>query len=347
MVKVVNITVKELNFAKDKSPQLKQCFDLVPDLLKFLPTKPKYVVRFELKETNADMANALRRCILNEMPTISLHYDEYKDADISDPYILSDFLKKQIDLIPISQDVNYDDFEIEFDAENKTDEIIKVTTGDFVIKKNKKLVDVGDIMSPLIVLCSLRPGEHLKIHNIKTKRGTGREDGGSFSRVANIRYAPLDVTPLDSEKSIGVSSLNSTPTHFELGYSTHRNVKNPFDIVRGACDVLIERFDQMSAGLALISSKEEYYYSDLIQLETHDLIKEIQFKSENWTTVNLISRYCYLLTDGNIKFVTASIIHPEIETGVIKITHPEYLKLIRDAIKKIIEDINAIKKSFK
>ncbi len=347
MVKVINITVKELNFTKDKSPEFKQCLELVPDLLKFLPTKSKYVVRFELKETNAEMANALRRCILNESPTVSLHYDEYKDADISDPYILSDFLKKQIDLIPISQDIDYDNYEIRLDAENKTDEIIKVTTNNFIITKNKKAIDVIDVMSPLIVLCSLRPGEYLRIKNIKTKKGIGREDGGSFCRVSNILYAPLDVVPLDAEKGEGVSSLNSNPSHFEIGYSTHRNIEKPFNIVREACDVLIARFELMSLGLAAISPKEEYYYSDLIQLETHDSIKEIQFKNENWTTIKLISRYCFLLTEGNIKFVTDAIIHPEVEVGIIKITHPEYLKLIQNAIKKIVDELVMIKSQFK
>ncbi len=347
MVKVENITVDELNFAKDKSPLLKQCLDLVPDLLKFLPVKPKYVVRFELKETNADMANAIRRCILNETPTMSLDYNEYKDADISDPYILSDFLKKQIDLIPISQDVNYDDYEIELDVENKSDEIIKVMTKDFNIKKNKKNVDVVNIMSPLIILCSLRPGEYLRIKNFKIKKGIGRTDGASFSRVSNILYSPLDVIPLNSETGEGVSSLNSNPTHFEIGYSTHRNIDDPLKIIREACDVLINRLEVILTNLSNISPKEEYHYSDLIQLETHDSIKEIQFKNENWTTINLISRYCYMLTNSNIKFVTASILHPEIEIGVIKISHPEYLKLIQDSIEKIIEDIKIIHKSFK
>ena len=132
-----------------------------------------------------------------------------------------------------------------------------------------------------------------------------------------------------------------------MGYATHRNTEKPLNIVIKACDVLITRFELIAASIAKILPKEEYYYSDLIQLETHGSIKKIQIKNENWTTINLIVRYCYILTNGNIKFITPSIIHPEIETGVIQISHPEYLKLIQNSIKKIIEEFNSIKKSFK
>lgn len=347
MVKVTNIKVVELDFAKEKSPQFKQCLTLVPNLLEFLPKKPQYEVRFELHDTNTDIANAVRRCILNETPIKSLYYDPYADADVSDPYILSDFLQKQIDLIPIAQERDYEDYTISFYAENKTDEIIDVTTNNFTIKNGGKVVATEDVMSPLITLCRLRPEEFIKINNIATIEGIGRDDGGAFSSVSGLYYEPLDVKPLDAEKNEGASSMVSNPTKFGMGYSTHRNIDKPFSVVVKACDALIDRLELMNGGLAKISSKEDYYYSDLIQLETNGTIKEIQFKNENWTTINLIARYCYILTKGNIKFVAPSIIHPEKEIGVIRITHPEYLKLMQNSIKKSIEELNVIRKAFK
>jgi DNA-directed RNA polymerase subunit L len=345
MVKVVNIKVEEIDFKKEKSAQFKKCLELVPNLLDFLPKRPKHRVTFELKETNADVANAIRRCIINEIPTKSLHYDMYKDTDISDPYILSDFLKKQIDLIPIEQDIDYTDYQIELYAENKTDEIIDVTTKDFIIKKNNKL-DTNRIMSDVMVICRLRPEESVSIKNITIREGIGRDDAASFSQVSNIYYDILDVKPLDVDTGEGVSSMDGNPTHFMIGYSTHRNTNKPLLIVVKACDAIINRFEIILSDFKNISSKEDYYYSDLIQLETNGNIKEIQFKNENWTTINLMVRFCFLLTKGNTKFIVPSIIHPEKEVGVVRISHPEFSKLIQNVIKKIIEELNVIRKSF-
>jgi DNA-directed RNA polymerase subunit L len=83
-----------------------------------------------------------------------------------------------------------------------------------------------------------------------------------------------------------------------------------------------------------------------LQLETEGNLKILQIKNENWTITNLISRFCYILTKGNIKFITSSSIHPETEIGVLKIIHPEYLKLIHDAIVKIKEELLVVKKAF-
>jgi DNA-directed RNA polymerase subunit L len=346
MVKVINVKIEELDFAKEKSAEFTKCLNLVPDLMKYLPKNIKYKVSFELKDTNSDIANGLRRCLLNETPTKCLQYNENSDVETSDPYILSDFLKKQIELIPINQDVEYDDLTITLDIKNNTDEIIDVLTQNFTIKKKDTEIPVDKVMSPLLVISRLRPEEYLKIKNITVKIGIGRDDAAAFCNISNIYYKPIDVVPLNTETKKGESSMTSTPTHFKIGYSTHRNTSKPLMLVKKACTVIIERLELILADIKNISDSADYYYSDLIQMETNGNVKEIQFKNENWTTANLIARFCYILTKGNIKFVTPAIIHPENEIAMVKISHPEFCKLIQDAIKKIIEEFTTIKGSF-
>ncbi len=347
MVKVANIRIEEVDFKKETTPEFKQCLELVPDLTKLLPVTVKYKVRFELHETNASLANAVRRCILNESPVKSLQYDEYRDVDISDQYILSDFLKKQIDLVPINQDISADQYakySIELKVDNDTDVIIDVSTRDFIISEGSRVIPTEKIMSPLIILCRLRPGEHLYIKNIKVIENIGRVDGGSFNNVSNIYYEPLGVIPLDAEKAEGASSMTTNPIKFLIGYSTHRNTKAPLEILKTACDTLIKRLEVISGDFVNITNKSDYYYSDLLQLETHGNIKEIHFKNENWTLANLLAHFCFILTKGNIKFVAPAIIHPEKEIGVVRIIHPEFAKLVQDAIAKSIEELSIIKK---
>jgi len=351
MAKVTNLKIDEIDFSKNKSPEFKQCLELVPDLINILPKNIKYKVRFELHNANSDLANAIRRTIMSETPVKSLDYHEHDDIDISDPYILSDFIKKQINLVPINQDIDiskYSDYSIELTLENRTDEIIDVKTSDFIIKKSGKKINVAEIMSPLIVLCRLRPGEHIYIKNINIIEGIGRNDSAAFSNISNIYYKPLDVIPLDSINGTGISSMVSNPKSFMIGYSTHRNTIDPTNIIVNACNTLIKRLEVIYKDFINIENKSEYYYSDLIQLETNGVIKEIQLKNENWTLSNLIARYCYILTEKNIKFISSSIAHPEKEIGVLRITHPEFSKLIQNAIKKSIDElsniINGIKK---
>lgn len=345
MVKVTNIKVSTFDLSKDTASQaLKKCLDLAPAAREFLPTKPKYTVSFELKETNTDMANAIRRCLINEIPVKSFSYDEYKDADVSDVYILSDVLRKQVELTPINQDFDYSDCNISLIAENKEDHIISVVSGDFIITKKDKPIDVTDVVNSNIVLCRLRPQEHVYIKNIKIDIGTGREDAGKYSSFSNITYKIMDVQHATAPN--GKSSMLCNPAHFYISYSTHRNIDIPFKYMCLCCDTLIERLEVIVNDLKNIRDSDEFYYSNKLELTTKGSMKMLHIKGEYWTLTNVICRYAYIATKSNIKFIAPALLHPEIEVGVINIIHPEFSKLLQNSIKNIIADLQAIRSEF-
>jgi DNA-directed RNA polymerase subunit L len=336
MVKISKHKIENINlFKHEKYEKYKK---LVPELEKLLPQGIKQKIRFDITDANTDLANAIRRCILNELPVKSLSYDEYHDMDTSDPYILCDFLKKQIELIPIKQSFNYENMTISLNVENKSDENIDVKSSDFTLLKGNTSVKVSDVMSPLIVICSLRSTEYLYIKNIKIITKTGRESG-TFCYVGNVYYKPLT-----EEKE---NSMITNPKNFTIGYSTFRNLDDPYEPAIKACQVLIARLHEVKKEMANVSNKDSYYYSDKIQVESKGPIKEVQIKNEQWTLVNLIARYIYMLTGSNIKFVTPSIIHYEKEIGVIRITHKEYSKLIQDSAGKAIQELESVMNQLK
>ena len=359
MVKVSNIQVDELDFMKEinnlKNKDLQKCIQILGDknkLKDLLPQKSKITVSFELKETNTDIANGIRRCLKNELEIFSFDFDEYKDLDVSDAYILNDFIKKNIDLLPISQDLeqdfkDFDKLNIELNVDNKTDNIICVTTSDVEVSYNGKKMDSGLLVNKNITICKLRPLEHIYIKNIKIVKGTGKQDGGKFNPFAdNIGYKIIDVTPLDEDTNKGTSSMLANPTHFRIAYTTHRNIKNPKKMMVKCCDTLITRLSNILSDVANISNKDDYYYSDLLELETDGNIKKLHIQGEQWTIINMISRFCFILTKGNIKYVSPAIEHYEKNKGTINITHPEFSKLIQSSIKKCIEELTTIKKEF-
>jgi DNA-directed RNA polymerase subunit L len=353
MTTVSNIKVTEFNLIDEiknkKNIQFQKCLSLITEseARKLLPKKSKITVSFELTKSNADIANGIRRCIMDEMEVKSFDFDEYKDLDSTDPYILCDFIKKQVCLLPINQEYNYDTIStIRLEKVNQTDEIIDVLSNDFILDGVPQK-DLAQIVSENIVLCRLRPDTYIKINNIKICSGLTYTDAGKFSLVSNITYEIMDVDPIVETRTgqTGKSSMLSNPTHFTIKYTTHRNIQHPLKIMVKCCDTLIGRLTAIYTDMQNITDTTESYFSDLLTLETNGNIHKLQIRGEYWTIINLICRYCYIIA-SDIKFIAPSLIHPEKHIGVISITHPEFSSLIKKSIKKIIAEFENIKSKF-
>jgi DNA-directed RNA polymerase subunit L len=352
MVKVTNIKYTEIPFeSKDKNFQ--RCLAYVksidPDYKKYMPTSPKQRLTFELVGVTSDLANCIRRYLIDEMPVYSMHVIE-EDIESDDRFILADFLKKNLELIPFSQDITDKDVEelnMSLYVENKTDDIISVYSSDIiVVDKKKKKLDNSKYFTTTIPIIKLRPNSKLDINNISIVAGTGKSDAGKFLLLSNLSYEILDVKPLVENKysKTGQSSLNSNPQHFRIGITTHRNmtVKR---VMPMCCNLIIRTIAAIKADIGKIKESDAVYFSDLIELETKGDVKFFHFKGEYWTIANIISRYCYL-TFKDIQFVCSSIIHPSTEESIVKIRHNSSIKVLTSALNSIISDITIIKKSF-
>lgn len=353
MIKVFDIQVVEFNLISEitnkKNINLQKCLKLISEkeARDLLPKKSKITVQFKLENTNSDIANGIRRCLIDEIEVKSFDFDEYKDFQSSDPYILSDFIKKQVCLLPIDQEFNYDGIIIKLEKTNTTDEIIDVLSDDFILSGSATQKDLDQIIGKNIVLTRLRPGENITINNIVICSDVAYKDAGKYSLLSNVTYEILDMDPIVETKlgKTGKSSLVSNPTHFSIKYTTHRNIQHPLKIMVTCCDTLIKRLDAIYNDMLNIRDTDITYFSNLLTLETSGNIHKIQIRDEYWTIINLICRYCYILA-SDIKFVSPSLIHPEKHIGVINITHPEFSTLIQKSIKKIIVEFEIIKQAF-
>lgn len=355
MVVISNIKVTEFNLIKEmdnknnKDMQKFLQFLSREEAMKLLPRKSKITVSFELSKTNTSLANGIRRCLVDEIETLSFDFDEYKDLETDDKYILCDFIKKQVELIPINQEFNYKDVEIKLVKYNNTDDIIDVMTNDFVISGAASQKNLEDIVGQNIVLCKLRPGRYIKINNIYISKGTGLQNAGKYKLLSNVTYKILDADPIveTAVSKSGVSSMITNPKKFIISYSTHRNIDHPRQVMVKCCDTLIIRLNVILENMKNISNSDKVYKSELLSLDSTDDLRKIEIKNEYWTIINMITQYCYILTNGNIKFVSPALIHPEKEVGMINIIHPDFSTLIQNAIKKIIEELNVVKMTFK
>jgi hypothetical protein len=364
---VKNKKIEEVNFSKrlaqlnkPENLNLKNSLSYIAflgngiDGKDLLPKSSKFKLEFEISNTCPEFANGIRKCIIDEIPLSSLTMDSDKFTT-SDRYILSDYLQKNIELVPIYQDLDFDKADkwtISLDIINSTDEVINIKSGDLEIFEGKKKIPTDSVVSSNITIVELHPSMFIKISNITFIHGLARVDAAKFASVSNIRYEILDVIPLahtKEEKNQGKSSLMSRATSFRIGYTTYRNVKDPRTIIYGCCDALTNRFNAFKKELNNVKENPETkvisYFSTLLDIETRGDIKFFNFKDEARTLPNMIAQYCFRL-DTNIPFISASLIHPSTEIGVVKIKHTNSIKLIQDAITAILRDLAILRNYF-
>jgi DNA-directed RNA polymerase subunit L len=152
-------------------------------------------LNFTISNIPTCLANSLRRIILSDIPTVvfkTLPYSESKVNIITNTSRFNnEILKQRIGCIPIhitDSEFPIEEYSIELDINNDTDNTITVTTKDFKIKNitsDKYISDsaVRQIFPPdsitndFIPICRLRP------------KFSDNIDGESLSLVANLSYS--------------------------------------------------------------------------------------------------------------------------------------------------------------
>ena len=172
----------------------------------------KDFLKFTISNINMSFANAIRRIIVSEIPSIVFrttpHEKSLAEIEINTSRLNNEIIKQRLSCIPIHiSDINfpYTDYEIHIDVVNNGDSVDYVTTKDFKVYNTKTetyLNDeaVKDIFPPdsitgdFIILTRLRPkisdgipGEHLKM-KCKLDIGTAKENG-SFNVVSTSGFA--------------------------------------------------------------------------------------------------------------------------------------------------------------
>ena len=201
-----------------------------PSVLDLTESKDN-TLSFTISNINCSLANALRRVILANIPTVVFRTFPHEKNDatfhINTSRLNNEILKQRLSCIPIhisDMDIDLNDYLMELDVKNTGETTIFVTSGDFKIfntATNKYLSD--DILSTIfppdpisnrfIDLCRLRPkisdnipGEHLKL-SCKFSKGTAAENG-SFNVVSTCSYGNTpDPIKIEEAKALKLVEL--------------------------------------------------------------------------------------------------------------------------------------------
>lgn len=169
------------------------------------------IYKFTLSNINVSLANAIRRVVLSEIPTLAFFTETYDDNQCSIPInnsrLHNEILKQRLSCIPIHMtdlDVLPGNYVMELDLQNETDTMMIVTTEHFRIrnKSNNNYLtkdEVRKIFPPhpktnsFIDFARLRPmigdtipGEQLKISaefSIRTAK-----ESSTFNVVSKCAY---------------------------------------------------------------------------------------------------------------------------------------------------------------
>jgi len=102
------------------------------------------VLTFTLQNVDVSIANAIRRTLLSDIPCVVFKTIPYNDSrvtiEINTTNFNNEFLKQRLSCIPIhidDSDFPIDDYRLEIDVENTSEEVKYVTTEDFKIKNTK------------------------------------------------------------------------------------------------------------------------------------------------------------------------------------------------------------------
>lgn len=185
--KVINVEIKTVEFLPElvtkDSAQLAKIRAVLP---KKLPQK----ISFIIENTNSATVNALRRCVMSELP--------WKVLDVSPDHVVTTepFLKvhefcKRIAFIPVDQNVPMDT-KLSFSIKNTDMNSNRMIVRSDVL--NTKYCDTT------YRIAELHPGFYLKVQDIGIKEGVSYKmdepDGANakYSPVSNVEFSQLTYT---------------------------------------------------------------------------------------------------------------------------------------------------------
>lgn len=287
------------------------------------------LLKFTISGINVSFANALRRTILSDIPTVVIRTFPYEKNDakfeINTTRFNNEILKQRLSCIPIfikDLGINIDDYLLEIDVKNTYDQLIYVTTADFKIKNLKtdkylsddtlsQIFPPNPISKQYIDFCKLKPafsedsqGEHIKI-SAKFTIGTAKENG-SFNVVSTCTYGNTpDVYTIDQAKQTKLEELQSK-------YSSDEDIKYHITdwLNLDAKRIYIpDSFDFKIKSLGVFSNTEIVIKAIKIILDKLFSIKDIYSTSNNLInpSENTIQN-CFDITLNNEDFTIGKII---------------------------------------
>jgi DNA-directed RNA polymerase subunit L len=295
------------------------------------------IMTFTLTGVEACYANGIRRVILSEIPVVVFkttpHEENKSNILINTSRLNNEIIKQRLSCIPIcikDLDINFENYLLELDVENKSDTMLMVTTEDFKIKNlttNTYLEEntVREIFPPYIPptgkgeyyidflrlrpkLSDNLPGERIKL-NCAFSISTARDDS-MFNVVGTCSYG---FTP-DREEMVKQLAIRKDKWSKEgkTAEEIEFEGKN-WNLLEGLRYVRKQSFDFIIQTVGIFDNTEIIIKACQILIKKIDMQKqlldkdELQIEPSNSTLEN-----CYDITLVNEDYTVGTILNNEI-----------------------------------
>jgi len=318
------------------------------------------ILTFTLMGVDLSVANAVRRTLLTDIPLVvfrtSPHEENKAKIEINTSRMNNEIIKQRMGCIPIYiKDLSFpvDQYVVEVDVKNDTDEIIFVTTEDFKVKNvmNEKYVTPQEktnmfppdlLTGDYIDLIRLRPklipegnGEHIKFI-CGLSIGKAKENS-MFNVVTTCSYGfTPDKIKLNELWTQRAQELESSQPNEDIAF-----LKRDFDFIEGqrnyiqnSYDFIVEsnriytNYELVGLACNIINKKLD---TILDQMANHDIIKpitdamnnsfELYLENEDYTIGKLLEKglyYAYFENEKVLNYIAFKKKHPHDDDSYIK-----------------------------
>lgn len=320
------------------------------------------ILSFTLSDVNVSFANSLRRIMISEIPAVVIHTfpDEENQLNIlvNTTRLTNEQIKQRVGAIPIyitDQTFDLNDYTIELDMANTTDNIIYATTEHLKIKKvsSEKYLDDAELRKVFpanketggfIPIVRLRPkinietkGEHIKF-TAKMSIKTGKISGMYVSASTSSYGFTQD--PLRQVEEWGKIEKKLKPednVEFEkknwmVSEGRRITLKNSFDfmvesvgvydnvgLVKTSCNILNEK---LAAVIAFID-RNELKIQEAKTTMPHCF--DILYNNEDYTLSSVIDSVLYddYYSTGKLSYIANKKLHPHNDYIVMRLAIKE------------------------
>jgi DNA-directed RNA polymerase subunit L len=339
---------------------------------------------FTLSGINVSLANALRRTLLTDIPMVVFRTtpNEQNRCIILEntSRLNNEIIKQRLSCIPIhitnEEDFPINNYVMEVDVENNTDNILYVTTEDFVVKdlvsnkdlskdKVREIFPPNDITGYYIDFVRLRPrisaeipGEKLHL-TCKFDIGTAKEDG-MFNAVSTCSYGfTVDTTVQEIELAKKMQTWKDEGKNMEQIKFDAENWrllegkrifrKDSFDFIlqsvgvytneqllNTACKILIQRLEDLDTTIE--KDELEIKHSENTMSNSFDVVLE----NEDYTIGKVIEYFMHVkfYQTNLLSFCGFKKMHPHDTFSVIRVAYsnPVEKSTIKGNLKDCIQD---------
>lgn len=323
------------------------------------------IFKFTLSGVNVSLANSLRRTILNDIPTTVIYTETYKDnqcnIEINTSRLHNEIIKQRMSSIPVhinELDLLPNNYLLELDVKNDSDNIIIVTTEDIKIKNKKngnyltdnekrKIFPPCSKSNMYIDLLRLRPGNGPTVVGEQIKLTAEfsvhcAKENSMFNVVSTCSYG----NTVDSIKANDIwneyekklqseqqtkKSIEMQKKNFYLLDAQRYYLDDSFDfcvqtigvyenkdIIKKACKVLIEKLETMITNID----------ADIIPIRPGEVTMpncyDIILENEDYTIgkmLEFILYDTYYQGDKQLSFCGFKKFHPHDEESIIRVAY--------------------------